>query len=45
MGKGLLDGGLGNLIEDHAANLVWGQVQGGGQMPGNGLPFAVKVRG
>ena len=39
----LLNSGLRNFIEDNAAVRIWIQPQNKGQMPGNGLSFAVGV--
>ena len=47
VGKGLVDGALGDLVEDHAMNglLLDDRVQGGAQVPGDGLALAVGVGG
>ena len=42
---GLFDGLVGNLMEFHAAGRTAVHAENVGQMPGNGLPFAVRVGG
>ncbi len=41
--EGGQDGGLGNFVEDDAFDGFFVEIQRKGQMPGNGLAFAVQV--
>ncbi len=45
MGKGLSDGALGDLVEDHAASLLPGDARRSHEVPGDGLALTVGVGG